>query len=56
MSIFYTVVRLLQTFGVIKLPDADPVVLVGSERQTVSPVRSTTDIYTVEPNRRNNIS
>ncbi|KAK3935858.1 cytochrome P450 52A13 [Diplogelasinospora grovesii] len=43
METSYTIVRLLQTFSVIKLPEGEPVEPVGTERQTLTLVLSSAD-------------
>lgn len=43
MEVSYTIVRLLQTFGVMELPRGETVKPVGSERQTLTLVLSSAD-------------
>jgi len=43
MEVSYTIVRLLQTFSVIELPEGELVEPVGSERQTLTLVLSSAD-------------
>ena len=43
MEISYTIVRLLQTFSVIKLPKGEPIEPVGTERQKLTLVLSSAD-------------
>ncbi len=43
MEISYTVVRLLQTFGVVELPEGEVVEPVGTERQKLTLVLASAD-------------
>lgn len=43
MEVYYTVVSLLQTFPVIKLPDGEQIEPVGTERQRLTLVLSSAD-------------
>lgn len=52
MEVMYTVVRLLQTFPVIKLPLGEDVEPVGTERQTLTLVLSSADGCRVQAGQR----
>lgn len=56
MEVYYTIVRLLQTFDVIKLPDGDVVEPVGSERQHLTLVLSSADGCRVDLRKRGGVS
>ncbi|MBE3050178.1 cytochrome P450 [Candidatus Bathyarchaeota archaeon] len=55
MEVSYTVVRLLQTFSVIELPEGEAVEPVGSERQTLTLVLSSADGCRVNVKRDGNL-
>jgi hypothetical protein len=48
MEVAYTVVRMIQRFPTIKLPDCDMVELVGVEKQTMTLVMSITEGCKIE--------
>lgn len=54
MEVSYTIVCLLQTFGVVELPGGEAVEPVGSERQTLSLVLSSADGCRVKVKREEN--